>query len=152
MWGYYGNSGQGVCLKHKQNDIYKGIITSDDAKEYHADFCIYGEMNYRADKPKFNPTSGLGVDGILEYIVECVFTKYEIWQHEKEFRYVLMGRDVKNSGAICIQSNLEHRFMGVKHADVKLYKEIDNLQAWPDGDKNVTYLEKHLTKYELKST
>ena len=152
MWGYYGNSGQGVCLKHKQNDIYKGINTSDDAEKYHADFCIYGEMNYRADKPKFNPTSGLGVDGILEYIVECVFTKYEIWQHEKEFRYVLMGRDVKNSGAICIQSDLEHRFMGVKHADVKLYKEIDNLHAWPDGDKNVTYLEKHITKYELKST
>ena len=61
-----------------------------------------------------------------------------------------MGRDVKNSGAICIQSNLEHRFMGVKHADVKLYKKMDNSQAWPDRNKNVTYLEKHLTKYELK--
>ena len=149
MWGYYGNSGQGVCLRHKQNDIRNGIIKSKDAKKYHADFCIYGEMNYTAEKPKFNPTSGVGVDGILEYIIECVFTKYNIWEHEKEYRYVLMGRDVKDSGAICIKSNLEHRFMGVKYNDVQLYKEMDRTNTWPDRNKDVDYLVKHSTKYEL---
>ena len=149
MWGYYGNSGQGVCLRHKQNDIRNGIIESEDAKTFHADFCIYGNMDYSSQKPTFNPTSGVGVDGILEYIIKCVFTKYEIWEHEKEYRYVLIGRDVKDSGAICIKSNIEHRFMGVKYDDVRLYKEMDRRKAWPDGNKNVDYLMKHSTEYKL---
>lgn len=149
MWGYYGNSGQGVCLRHESTDIKRGLINSVDVKKYNADFCIYGEVSYQDDKPKFSPTSGMGVDGILEYIVKCVFTKYSIWEHENEFRFVLMGKNVKNSGAICIQSKIDHRFMGVKYEDVALYKEMNNNNKWPDNNLNVDYLTKHPTKYEL---
>ena len=60
-----------------------------------------------------------------------------------------MRRDVKDSGAICIKSNLEHRFMGVKYNDVQLYKEMDRTNTWPDRNKDVDYLVKHSTKYEL---
>ena len=149
MWGYYGNSGQGICIRHKIDDICKGIKESKDAEKCSAHFCIYGEIDYEEQKPQFLPTSQTGVDGVLEYIVACVFTKNEKWKHEKEFRYVLMGKDVKTSGAICIQSKLEHRFMGVKYADVNFYKELDEKNAWPDENDNVDYLEKHTTKYEL---
>lgn len=148
MWGYYGNSGQGVCLRHNPEDLRKGIIESSDAKKFHADFCIYGKMKYESEKPQFNPTSGVGVDGILEYIVECVFTKYKIWRHEDEYRYVLMGENVKDSEAICIQSKVEHRFMGVKYDDVKLYKYFEKYNAWPDNKQNVGYLKKN-SGYEL---
>lgn len=149
MWGYYGNSGKGLCLRHNQKDIRMGIIESPDAKMFHADFCIYGRMDYKRNKPKFNPTTGSGIDGILEYIIKCVFTKYEIWRHEDEYRYVLMGKDVKDSDAICIQSNLEHRFMGVKYEDVDLYKIMDATNSWPDNNQNVDYLKKHATNYKL---
>ena len=39
--------------------------------------------------------------------------------------------------------------MGVKYSDVKLYKEMERRHAWPDENKNVDYLIKHSTKYEL---
>ncbi|MBR5638060.1 MAG: DUF2971 domain-containing protein [Pseudobutyrivibrio sp.] len=149
MWAYYANSGQGVCLCHKPGSIHRGIENSTDVATYKADFCIYGEIDYADEKPIFQPSSSNSIDGILEFIVECVFTKSEIWKHEDEYRYVLMGSRVKDSKAICIQSDLERRIMGVKYDEVDFYKDLDNLGGWPDGNVNVDYLVKHPTKYEL---
>ncbi len=149
MWGYYGNGGAGICLSHDVGDINDGIQKCDIPNT----ICIYGKIDYKDKQPKFEFGSYKGSVDVFEYIIRCVFTKYRVWENEGEFRYVLMGREVEDKKAVCIESKLNHRFMGVKYEDVDFYSGIDNYKdkkkRWPDDNKNVTYLKKDLHEYKL---
>ncbi len=147
MWGYYCNSGKGICLEHKMESIHNAIETSADVAKYKATICIYGNIKYSEDRPKYDPVVGKRIDNMLEYIVKCVFTKFMDWSHEDEFRYVLMGGDVVDSKAICVGSDLEKCYFGVKKDEVELYKILDKNGAWPAH--NRVQIKKHHSEYRF---
>lgn len=117
MWGYYGDSGKGICCGHRAQDINNGILAK------YNNICVYGDIYYPlTDKrPKFHVKSVDIADDIMSFIIECTFTKYHNWQHEKEFRYVLMGEDF-GSDYITIDSKTECIYLGCKNNEVPFYK------------------------------
>ncbi len=137
MWGYYGDSGKGICCGHRPKDINNGIMAK------YSNICVYGDISYPATdmRPKFHVKSVDIADDILSFIIECTFTKYHNWQHEKEFRYVLMGEDFK-SDYITIDSKTDCIYLGCKNNEVSFYK---TMTMTPSPYR----LKMHPQKYEL---
>jgi len=137
MWGYYGNSGKGICCQHYGADIEKAISERKDK------ICIYGKVKYpdSNQKPQLPLSTADMADNIFQFIVEYTFTKYERWKHEDEFRYVLIGEKFI-SDYITIDSKVEKYYLGCKNDEVELYKKI----SWT---KNPYKLQKHPKEYEL---
>jgi hypothetical protein len=137
MWGYYGNSGKGVCCGHKPDDIKKAILDNYNC------ICIYGNVRYpeRNDRPKFRAKTGDLADDILNFIVECTFTKYYNWKHEKEFRYLLLGGSFTDD-YVSIDSTASEIYLGCKSKDVNYYKKAS---FYPTPH----VLRMHPKKYEL---
>ena len=148
MWGYYGNGGKGACLSHRMTDLKHGITNSENAKDAQASICIYGKVAYEKEKPSYTPSQGKGVDNILDYVVESVFTKYEGWKHEGEFRYILMGGNVKDSQAICVDSIVQNCYLGVKAKDTALFNLFDSA-GWPIRADQIKRLSKHDKEYRI---
>lgn len=118
MWGYYGNSGEGICCGHKISSINNGIQT-----RYKNNICVYGDVSYPENnhKPKFKAKTNDIADDIMNFIIECTFTKYHKWGHEKEFRYVLIGDDFE-SNWVTIDSKTDCIYLGCKNNEVEIYK------------------------------
>ncbi len=150
MWGYYGNCDRGVCLNHTVEDLNNGIKNSANAQDCGAGICIYGHMNYEPEKPIYNKKSGeWDVKNIMSFVVDCVFTKYEAWRHENEFRYVLLGGNTRTTNAICINSLLNKCYLGVNAKKVDFYKRLDTDSAWPIEQTKLIQLKKHDTEYRI---
>ena len=150
MWGYYGDCSKGVCLNHKKEDLHNGINKSKAVESSGACLCIYGHIDYKKEKPIYFSKSGeLTMKNILSFVVKCVFTKYEDWEHENEIRYVLLGGNVRNQDVICVDSILNKCFFGVNSEDVDIYRRLDLEKKWPVSRHRMVHLEKHPTKYEI---
>lgn len=117
MWGYYCNGGDGVCCKYDRRDIVNAIFT-----ERRDCICVYGNIDYKEDKPQYNYTTDDLADNVFEYVMRCIFTKYSGWEHENEFRYVLMER-VFNRDHIAINSAVQEYYLGCKVGDMSLTKK-----------------------------
>ena len=124
MWGYYGNNHDGVVVGHTLSDylvetqkVYNGLI-------------IYGDINYANNRPNYKHDKRyfklLPFTDFLSNIVQCCFTKYENWKHEKEFRILtfLEGFDSymkseSNQGVvnyfIAINGNTSNVYVGAKY-------------------------------------
>lgn len=139
MWGYYGDSGKGLCVKHLGKDIQNAI-----EHEHKGSICIYGNINYPETntKPQLQAKMTDMVDAIFSYIVECTFTKYKKWEHEEEFRYVLIGEEF-NSNYIPVHSVVDEYYLGCKHTEVSRY----GTTAWT---KKPIKLRKHAKEYRLE--
>ena len=137
MWGYYGDCGKGICCGHSPRDINNGILAQ------YNNICVYGDINYPATdmRPKFQAKTVDIADDIMSFIIECTFTKYHNWQHEKEFRYVLMGEEF-GSDYITINSKTDSIYLGCKSNEVPFY---DTFTMVP----NPYRLRMHPRKYEL---
>ncbi len=121
MWGYYGNSGKGICCGHKSEDINNGILKINSNH-----ICVYGDIDYPSTdaRPKLRANTKDMADDIMNYIIECTFTKYHNWQHEKEFRYLLMGEDFGVNNFITIASKTDRIYLGCNSDEVPLYKDL----------------------------
>ncbi len=119
MWGYYGESGKGICCGHKPKSIVNGL---DIIRGNY--ICIYGNVIYPSTnkRPKFQRSSKNDIaDDIWNYVVQCTFTKYYNWKHENEFRFLLVGPEF-SSDYVEIDSNIEEIYLGCKSDKVSLYK------------------------------
>lgn len=106
MWGYYCDGGKGVSCKYKRSNIISSIV-----EDRNNCICIYGNVEYKIDKPQYTYTTNDLADNVFEYVIRCVFTKYLGWQHEKEFRYILMQKEFENN-FIPIKTKIQEYFMG----------------------------------------
>jgi len=46
----------------------------------------------KEQKPKLKVKKGISSYDLMKYIIECAFSKYEAWKHEKERRFVLLKK------------------------------------------------------------
>lgn len=86
MWSYYGSNHEGYCLEYKEQDVLDIILKLD-----FDGLCIVGDVEYKDKRPK--QKSKLNSISITElnFYVQAAFTKYTEWNHEKEYRYVLLS-------------------------------------------------------------
>ncbi len=143
MWGYYCDGGNGVCCQYNSEDIVSSIEECfQDKKPPKNAICVYGNVSYYDDKPKYEYKQGDPVDNIWEYVIKCVFTKYEGWKHEDEFRYVLMKQEFEND-YISIPSKIQDYYLGCK-LDSPSTESIENHIG-----KKYHQIKKSKNKYEL---
>lgn len=138
MWGYYGNSGKGICCKHSKTNIENAITKRG------GNICIYGDITYPKEnkKPKYTSKTTDMIDNVFEYIVKCTFTKFHRWDHESEFRYVLLGEEF-GAEFITVDSEVDDYYLGCENEKVEEYKSIEWI-------KEPTKLKKDLEEYKLK--
>ena len=138
MWGYYCNGGEGVSVEFSQKNILKSFEKLDKK------LIIYGDVKYRpsGERPKFTTHYSNNSFGVIRYVIDCVFTKYKVWSHEKERRFVIMSKDGFNSDFFDVRTKRERCFLGVKNS-------IDEMKAYLCECPNYVQLKKHPAKYEL---
>jgi hypothetical protein len=135
MWGYYGDGGKGVCCEYSSDAIVDAISELSTPV-----MCIYGDVEYSKDnkKPEYEPKNDLMFDNILNYIVDCIFTKYKSWENEKEFRYVLLPLDGKswdsmystsqNPNYIEVKTKIDDYFFGCSCDKVPYYEATPSIK------------------------
>lgn len=137
MWGYYGDSGKGICVSHSANEINNAISKRGNY------ICIYGNVTYpeSQQKPVFEARTSDMLDDVFAFIIECTFTKFKNWQNEQEFRYILLEDDFA-SNYIPIDSEVDEYFLGCKSDQVHFYETY----SWQKQPKK---LKKHSGEYRL---
>lgn len=91
MWSYYGYGHKGCCLEYSKLDIIQQLT---DLKM--DGFCICGNVKYSVKRPKYRFNSKELTYSMLKKYIDCVFTKAQQWKHEKEYRFVIVSKDIKN--------------------------------------------------------
>lgn len=87
MWAYYGEDHKGYCFEYAQADIINALINTNlDV------LCIIGNVTYSSKRPNcFLPCNSFSYTNIKKFI-DCTFTKYDGWKHEREYRFVLISK------------------------------------------------------------
>lgn len=138
MWGYYGNCGQGLCCGYD----YSKLLGDLSVAESHS-ICIYGTVHYDIEKPQYDPKTGSKFDGLWEYVIDCMFTKYEKWHYEDEYRFVLLKEEFPSS-VISFKSDVESYYLGCLNKSNPLQEKFD----FPT-EKTLHQLKKDRKKYLL---
>lgn len=138
MWGYYGNCGQGLCCGYD----YTKLLWDLSAAENNS-ICIYGTVHYDVEKPQYNPKTESKFDGLWEYVIDCMFTKYEKWHHEDEYRFVLLKEEF-SSPVLLFKSEIESYYLGCLNESDPLQKKY----VFQKG-KDLHQLKKDSKKYLL---
>lgn len=137
MWGYYCNGGEGVCCEYTRSNILKSI-----ARERRNCICIYGDIEYSDIKPQYTFSERHAANNIIQFIIDCLFTKFTGWKHENEFRYVLLEKTFSND-FISVTSDVKNYYVGCKLDD-----KWTNSYLSTKG-KKVIYLKKSRKEYKL---
>lgn len=85
MWSYYGNNHKGYCLGYN-----KDLILQELDKHY-SGICFIGNVNYRKKRPAYKVKKSLGLMDEILFYINCLFTKFEEWSHENEYRMVIIN-------------------------------------------------------------
>lgn len=86
MWSYYGENHRGYCFEYSKHEIVSEIINLNIDG-----LCIMGKVQYKDNRPNYTcPTKTFSYSNIKS-IIECTFTKFKKWQHEEEYRFVIVS-------------------------------------------------------------
>lgn len=89
MWSYYSNDHKGYCFEYRKFDIVDKMINSKING-----LGIIGNVIYKKHRPKNKPTIKKKVSySDLKFYIEATFSKYQEWQHEREYRFVIISDD-----------------------------------------------------------
>lgn len=116
MWGYYTDGGKGICGEYQLSDIINSINTQKNDV-----ICIYGNVDYineRSYTPNYKQKSTDTADNLFEFVIKRIFTKYEGWKHENEFRIALIDCDKQMKDWESINTNINGIYYGVKANDI----------------------------------
>lgn len=135
MWGYYGDSGKGLCGGFTRGRIIDGVQRVGNC------ILIYGKIFYSTtsnQKPKYYNGP------IWRYILKCVFTKAGVWRHEDEERFLLLdprNLDLSKNNHELIKTDRYNGFRGV-NSDPNEWRFYTTKDNWPK-------LKKHPTEFRL---
>lgn len=88
MWSYYGEDHKGFCYSYKKSEILSQL------NKYYSGICFYGYVKYDENRPKYKHVKReLEELSGVKHILDCIFTKYERWAHEEEFRFIIVYND-----------------------------------------------------------
>ena len=105
MWSYYANNHKGYCLGYNLKDI---LI---ELNKQFTGLCIIGNVAYKPRRPTYAKTKSLSFFNELMFVIECTFTKFENWKHEKEYR-ILMLDDNPSSDYFTINVPIKAEYIG----------------------------------------
>lgn len=115
MWSYYCNDHKGYCFQYRKHDI----ITSISSLEING-LCIIGNVDYKTKRPAY-VANGLTSYSDLKFWIDCTFSKYQKWSHEKEYRFVILSNDFDDGGeATSVVIPIINYFSGCKCDSTKL--------------------------------
>ena len=100
MWSYYGSEHTGYCFEYSKHDIIAELI-----KLKINGLCIIGNVYYSNKRPDYRATTNTFTYSNLKFLIDCTFTKYKKWEHEEEFRFVLIS-DFFNDNGIATTLNV----------------------------------------------
>lgn len=110
MWSYYGDSHKGYCIEYESSCINEKI-----SENQLNGVCIVGKVDYKNKRPKIKaPVSKFSYTDIKFYI-DASFTKFKDWEHEKEYRYVVISdTSGDSSGYLELETTIAQIYQGVK--------------------------------------
>lgn len=123
MWSYYGQEHKGVCLEYNSDEIVKALKAYPGSS-----FFLYGSVKYDNDRPTYNKLSALyyylNQDVIINLlIINVLFKKYKKWEHENEFRFVVVDKS-SNSG-VKINIPITSFYLGC-NSNIALVRQLNN--------------------------
>lgn len=140
MWSHYGSNHEGYCFEYSKSNIIEKIL-----KENIDGILIIGNVKYYKKRKKYNIKSkefdlnNLTEKEIKNYI-DITFSKYEIWNYEKEFRFVIVSEN--NKYVYNIQVEINNVYAGCRADQNELY----NLAGKP---LNVKFAKKNDVDYKI---
>lgn len=90
MWSYYGNDHKGFCYGYDKNDILNNL------EKMYSGICFIGKILYDIKRPKYKVTKRMSAVDTIIFLIKVLFTKYEGWSHEDEYRIVILNDDNLN--------------------------------------------------------
>ncbi len=111
MWSYYANNHKGTCFAYK----YKDLINSISLSDYDA-IVFWGPVKYSKKRPQQKYISANRFYfTYLHIYLKNIFTKFEEWSHEQEFRFVMISaKDWTNEHVPTITVPIENIYLGCK--------------------------------------
>lgn len=109
MWSYYGDGHKGCCIEYSKRDIIQQLI------DLNMDgVCICGNVKYSTKRPKYRFNSKELTYNMLKKYFDCAFTKAQQWEHEKEYRFVIVSKDITN--VVSLKVPIKKIYCGCKNA------------------------------------
>lgn len=124
MWSYYGNDHKGYCIEYDTRQIVNAIKAINMPG-----ILIIGKVKYDNTRPsKKLASKNINITFIRDYI-KVSMTKYKKWEHEDEYRFVLLSNSfpVNNDYSPQVSVGIPQRvFAGCKNTNRVLYDNIGN--------------------------
>ena len=110
MWSYYGEDHKGYCFEYSKHEIVSELINLNIDG-----LCIMGRVQYADDRPYYtSPTKTFSYNNIKS-IIESTFTKFKKWQHEEEYRFVIVSDSFSDENvATTLKVSIHNIFNGCK--------------------------------------
>ena len=119
MWSYYGDDHKGYCIEYDARQIVNAIKTINIPG-----ILIIGKVKYENTRPSKKLTSkNINITFIRDYI-RVSMTKYKKWEHEDEYRFVLLSNyfPVNNNYSPQVSVGIPKRvFAGCNNTNRVLY-------------------------------
>lgn len=109
MWSYYGGGHRGMCLIYKSEDINQNLsrYISKAGVSSGIIFAGYKNISYCSELISASNKEADRIGNLYELIVKC-FSKNIRFQHENEFRYLMIGRNDQQSTFVkCLPTQIE---------------------------------------------
>lgn len=119
MWSYYGGGHRGMCLTYKSEDINQNLLkfVSKTGVSSGVIFAGYKNISYSSELISIGDEEEDRIGNLYKLIREC-FSKNIRFQHENEFRYLMIGRnDLQSSFVKCLPTEIE---LGCKNSAIGL--------------------------------
>lgn len=143
MWSYYGDSHKGYCIERNQSTINKTINNFQLNG-----LCIMGYVDYKPKRPQIKAPVDKFSYTDLKFYIDASFTKYKEWEHEKEFRYVIIldedqqEEDFLGKEHLLMDIPYDKVFMGFNGNKTYIYNSNNNLIP-------IIVMSKHDTEYKV---
>lgn len=112
LWSYYGENHKGYCFRYDKDDIVKAILDSGVDG-----ICIIGKVKYKKKRPKQKSAKTIISYSEIKFYIEAAFTKFINWDHEEEYRFVIISDDFgETNNYYTLQVPIEEMYVGCKGA------------------------------------
>lgn len=111
LWSYYSTDHKGCCVEYSDDDIMEVV-----RNEKRAGICIVGPVKYTDKRPDQRSSLNRISYSELKFYVDVAFSKYNEWEHEQEYRYVMLFTDRKAKIPTYLNYDIspQHIYLGCK--------------------------------------
>lgn len=113
MWSYYADSHTGYCVEYKSSSILESIENSP-----FKGLCVVGEVTYQKRRPAIKTFQSQFSYTDIKFYIDAAFTKFQDWEHEKEYRFVMILEDFYSNqmpSHLSIYAEIEAVYVGVNN-------------------------------------